>query len=79
MLLLQVAVPDVGDAADGADILIFVVPHAFIKGLSTSLKGRMKPTAVGLSLIKGFDKADGGGIALISHLITQHLGVSLLR
>lgn len=70
-----VALADVGDAADGADILIFVVPHAFIKGLSTSLKGRMKPTAVGLSLIKGFDKAENGGIALISHLITQHLGI----
>lgn len=36
----------------------------------------MKPTAVGLSLIKGFDKAEGGGLRLISHVITDALKVS---
>lgn len=73
----QVAVPDVVEAAKDADILIFVVPHQFIRGLSATLLGKIKPTAVGLSLIKGFDVAEGGGIDLISHIITRHLKVCL--
>ena len=47
-----VAVPDVVDAARGADILIFVVPHQFIRNICKSLLGKIKPNAVGLSLIK---------------------------
>lgn len=70
-----VAVPDVVEAAKDADILIFVVPHQFIRGLSATLLGKIKPTAVGLSLIKGFDVAEGGGIDLISHIITRHLKI----
>ncbi|XP_063216878.1 glycerol-3-phosphate dehydrogenase [NAD(+)], cytoplasmic isoform X1 [Bacillus rossius redtenbacheri] len=69
------AVPDVVQAAQGADVLIFVVPHQFIRGLCASLLGKIKPTAVGLSLIKGFDIAEGGGIDLISHIITRHLKI----
>lgn len=48
----QVAVPDVVDAAKDADILIFVVPHQFIRTLCSTLLGKIKPTAIGLSLIK---------------------------
>jgi glycerol-3-phosphate dehydrogenase (NAD+) len=47
-----VAVPDVVEAAKEADILVFVVPHQFIKTLCATLLGKIKPTAVGLSLIK---------------------------
>ena len=49
---VQVAVPDVVEAAKEADILVFVVPHQFIKTLCSMLLGKIKPTAVGLSLIK---------------------------
>ncbi|XP_077295667.1 glycerol-3-phosphate dehydrogenase 1 isoform X2 [Arctopsyche grandis] len=70
-----VAVPDVVEAAKDADILIFVVPHQFIRNLCSSLLGKIKPTAVALSLIKGFDVAEGGGIDLISHIITRHLKI----
>lgn len=72
----QVAVPDVVEAAKDADILIFVIPHQFIKGLGAQMVGKIKPSAIGLSLIKGFDVAEGGGIELISHIITKHLKVS---
>jgi glycerol-3-phosphate dehydrogenase len=51
-LCLQVAIPDVVEAAKEADILIFVLPHQFIKTLCSTLLGKIKPTAVGLSLIK---------------------------
>lgn len=70
-----VAVPDVVEAAKDADILIFVIPHQFIKGLGAQLVGKIKPTAIGLSLIKGFDIAEGGGIELISKIITKHLQI----
>lgn len=46
------AVPDVVESAKDADILIFVVPHQFIRNLCTQMLGKIKPTAVGLSLIK---------------------------
>lgn len=49
---VQVAVPDVVEAAKEADILIFVIPHQFIRGLAAAMLGKIKPTAVGLSLIK---------------------------
>lgn len=70
-----VAVPDVAEAATDCDILIFVVPHQFIRNLCATLLGKIKPTAVALSLIKGFDIAEGGGIDLISHIITRHLKI----
>ncbi|XP_015584695.1 glycerol-3-phosphate dehydrogenase [NAD(+)], cytoplasmic isoform X3 [Cephus cinctus] len=75
-----VAVPDVLEAAKDADILIFVVPHQFIQRICSTLLGKIKPTAIGLSLIKGFDKKDGGGIELISHIISRelHIPVSVL-
>lgn len=63
------------EAAKDADVLIFVVPHQFIPRQCKELLGKIKPTAVGLSLIKGFDVAEGGGIELISHIITKHLGI----
>ena len=47
-----VAVPDISDAALSADILIFVLPHQFIKRACAPLKGKLKEGAVGLSLIK---------------------------
>ncbi|XP_017780865.1 PREDICTED: glycerol-3-phosphate dehydrogenase [NAD(+)], cytoplasmic isoform X2 [Nicrophorus vespilloides] len=70
-----VAVPDVCEAAKDADILIFVVPHQFIRTLCSTLLGKIKPTAIALSLIKGFDQKEGGGIELISHIITRTLKI----
>jgi glycerol-3-phosphate dehydrogenase (NAD+) len=72
-----IAVPDVVEAAKDADILVFVVPHQFIPKLCSNLKGNIKPTAVGLSLIKGFDVAAGGGIDLISQIINRQLKIDV--
>ena len=70
-----VAVPDLVEAARNADILIFVVPHQFIPNFCKTLLGKIKPNAIAISLIKGFDKAEGGGIDLISHIISRHLKI----
>ena len=48
----QVAIPDVVQAATGADILIFVVPHQFIGKICDQLKGHLKANTIGISLIK---------------------------
>lgn len=39
-------------AAADADILIFVVPHQFIRKICDQLKGHLKANAIGVSLIK---------------------------
>lgn len=39
-------------AATGADILVFVVPHQFIGKICDQLKGHLKANTIGISLIK---------------------------
>uniref|UniRef100_A0A0P4WIZ7 Glycerol-3-phosphate dehydrogenase [NAD(+)] n=1 Tax=Scylla olivacea TaxID=85551 RepID=A0A0P4WIZ7_SCYOL len=70
-----VAVPDVLEAAHDADVLIFVIPHQFVKRVCQPLAGKLKPNTVGISLIKGFDLKEGGGILLISHLIKELVNI----
>uniref|UniRef100_UPI000EF4AB9F glycerol-3-phosphate dehydrogenase [NAD(+)], cytoplasmic isoform X2 n=1 Tax=Ciona intestinalis TaxID=7719 RepID=UPI000EF4AB9F len=48
-----VAVPDLVEASKGADMLVFVVPHQFIRGLCKTIQSNIKPGAIGISLIKG--------------------------
>lgn len=47
-----VAISDVVQAASDADLLIFVLPHQFMKNICRELKGKVKETAVGITLIK---------------------------
>ena len=47
-----VAVPDLRESVSGADILIFVIPHQFVKQTCETLKGQVKPSAFALTLIK---------------------------
>merc|ERR1712110_719661 len=70
-----VAVPDISDAALEADILIFVLPHQFIKRACGPLNGKLKQGATGLSLIKGFQILPEGGVELISQLIRDTMNI----
>jgi len=72
-----VAVPDVVEAVKDADILVFVIPHQFLVRTLKTIQGKIKPSAVGLSLIKGFDLKEGGGIALLSHTIQDILKIEV--
>lgn len=49
---LQVAVPKLCDAAEGADLLVFVVPHQFIRKLCDEMSGCVSSKARGITLIK---------------------------
>lgn len=72
-----VAMPDCVEACKGADILIFVMPHQFVRGTCKLIQEHVKDTALAVSLIKGFDKAPDGkvGIAMISNYIEDILGI----
>ncbi|CAL1285095.1 unnamed protein product [Larinioides sclopetarius] len=73
-----VAVPDPVEAAIDADILVWVLPHKFVRGAASPMVGKIKPNAVALSLIKGFDIKDGGGgISLISDVLHEMLNIDV--
>merc|ERR1712223_223379 len=70
-----VAVPNIVEAAQDADILIVVLPHQFIARSLAPLSGKLKPGAQSISLVKGFDILPQGGIQLISKEIKKHLDI----
>jgi glycerol-3-phosphate dehydrogenase (NAD+) len=72
-----VAVTDALSTCKDADILVFVVPHAFVAPICKPLKGLIKSNAIGISLIKGFGETPGGGIELISDVIRNILGIEV--
>uniref|UniRef100_A0A673HMI4 Glycerol-3-phosphate dehydrogenase [NAD(+)] n=1 Tax=Sinocyclocheilus rhinocerous TaxID=307959 RepID=A0A673HMI4_9TELE len=71
-----VAVPDVTEAASGADVLIFVIPHQFIGKICDQMKPHVKPGATGISLIKGIDEGPDG-LTLISDIIRSKLEIEV--
>eukprot|EP00158_Paraphelidium_tribonemae_P003767 Partr_v1_DN26356_c2_g1_i1_m43476 putative Glycerol-3-Phosphate DeHydrogenase len=70
------AVPDVVDAAADASILVFVVPHQFVKGICDKLNGKIRADAKAVSLIKGVD-VGMGGLVLISDIIRDSLSIDV--
>lgn len=71
-----VAVADVVETAQDADILIFVIPHKFVPGVCRPLSGKLKPGALGISLIKGFGEGTDGKFILISNQIQDLLKIN---
>ncbi|XP_019366764.1 PREDICTED: glycerol-3-phosphate dehydrogenase [NAD(+)], cytoplasmic [Gavialis gangeticus] len=71
-----VAVPDLVQAAAGADVLIFVVPHQFVGGICEQLHEHVRKDAIGVSLIKGVDEGPDG-LKLISDIIRERLGIEM--
>ncbi|CAN8014398.1 unnamed protein product [Ixodes persulcatus] len=73
-----VTIPEIVAACEDADVLVFVLPHKFIVPTCRPLVGKVKPGAIGLSLIKGFDIVPGGGgIELISNVIHKLLNIEM--
>lgn len=70
-----VAVPDLIDSARDADLFIFVIPHQFIGATCQKLADAnvIKPTARGITLIKGIETGGERGMRLISEIITEKL------
>ncbi|KAI9140122.1 NAD-dependent glycerol-3-phosphate dehydrogenase C-terminus-domain-containing protein [Paraphysoderma sedebokerense] len=70
------AVPDLVETCRDATILVFVVPHQFVKGICAQLKGKIRHDAKAISLIKGVD-VGFAGLQLISDVIQSHLDIDV--
>ncbi|KAK3732803.1 hypothetical protein QZH41_006031 [Actinostola sp. cb2023] len=68
------AVPDIIECAKGADVLVFVVPHQFVKRTCQTMKGYLKENVIAISLIKGLDHTKTG-LNLVSNVIRDALGL----
>jgi len=68
-----VAVPDVKKACEGANLLIFCIPHQFLGGICAQVKEVAAPGCIAVSLIKGVE-FDDNGIVLISQMLSKQLG-----
>lgn len=69
-----IANPSIEDAVKDSTILVFNLPHQFIKGLCRQIKGAILPYARGISCIKGVDVRESE-IRLFSETIGQELGI----
>ncbi|XP_068304580.1 glycerol-3-phosphate dehydrogenase [NAD(+)]-like [Pyrus communis] len=70
-----VADPDLENAVNGANMLVFVTPHQFMEGICRRLVGKVKADVEAISLIKGMEvKMEGP--CMISTLISQQLGIN---
>lgn len=70
------AEPDLVTAAKDATLLVFVIPHQFVKRTCETLKEHLQPNARAISLIKGVD-ASSKGISLISDFISSMLSIDV--
>lgn len=48
----QVAVSNLSEAVEDADLLVFVIPHQFIHRICDEITGRVPKKALGITLIK---------------------------
>lgn len=71
-----IACPDVAESVKDADILVFVLPHQFIRKVCEEINSHIKPGAFGITLIKGMDTVEGG-IKLISEVIKNLLNINM--
>lgn len=67
------AVSSATEAAKGADLLIFVLPHQFIESVCRELRGQVSPEARAISMIKGVEVKDGQ-IRIFADVIEELLG-----
>ncbi len=68
------AVPSLEEAVKDADMLVFCVPHQFMKTICKQLLGKVKPGAAAISLTKGL-RVTPEGPQLISQMVRRNLGI----
>lgn len=70
------AVPSLVEASKGASVLIFVLPHQFVRGVCNEMKSHIAPNAKAISLIKGLE-IKPEGVTLFSEEISRQLGINV--
>ncbi|XP_031963375.1 glycerol-3-phosphate dehydrogenase 1-like protein isoform X2 [Corvus moneduloides] len=71
-----VAIPNLKEAVQDADLLVFVIPHQFIHKVCDEITGRVPRKALGITLIKGIDEGPEG-LKLISDIIREKMGIDI--
>ncbi|MBZ3878854.1 Glycerol-3-phosphate dehydrogenase 1-like protein [Sciurus carolinensis] len=71
-----VAVSNLSEAVQDADLLVFVIPHQFIHKICDEITGRVPKKALGITLIKGIDEGPEG-LKLISDIIREKMGIDI--
>ncbi|XP_064025776.1 glycerol-3-phosphate dehydrogenase 1-like protein isoform X3 [Pogoniulus pusillus] len=71
-----VAIPNLNEAVQDADLLVFVIPHQFIHKVCDEITGRVPKKALGITLIKGIDEGPEG-LKLISDIIREKMGIDI--
>ncbi|XP_059965517.1 glycerol-3-phosphate dehydrogenase 1-like protein isoform X3 [Mesoplodon densirostris] len=71
-----VAVANLSEAVQDADLLVFVIPHQFIHRICEEITGRVPKDALGITLIKGIDEGPEG-LKLISDIIREKMGIDI--
>ena len=66
--------PSLEDSVKDSSILVFNLPHQFINGVCSRLKGHILPYARGISCIKGVNVTEEG-VSLFSEVIGRELGI----
>jgi glycerol-3-phosphate dehydrogenase (NAD+) len=69
-----IATTSLEESVKGSTILIFNLPHQFIRRICKDLQGKIVPFARGISCIKGVEVSEKG-VTLLSQLIGQNLGI----
>ena len=69
-----IANPSIRDAVKDSSILIFNLPHQFIRNVCNQIRGHILPFARGISCIKGVEVSDHD-VALFSEWIGDGLGI----
>jgi len=69
-----VAVPDLKKTVEGAQLIVFNVPHQFLKNICNTLEGMDFSRVRAISCLKGLDVSKAG-VSLLSDYITQRLGL----
>ncbi|XP_075266187.1 glycerol-3-phosphate dehydrogenase 1-like protein isoform X1 [Convolutriloba macropyga] len=70
-----VAVPDVREAVAGSNMLIFVLPHQFVKRTCETIKEIVRKDAFAISLCKGFEVTEKE-LVIISDVVRDTLGIT---
>lgn len=71
-----VAVPELLDAVCDCNVLVFVLPHQFLHRTCKTLKGRLPPDTIAISLIKGIDFNEEG-VVLMTDMIKNELDIDV--
>ncbi|NXH45858.1 GPD1L protein, partial [Dicaeum eximium] len=71
-----VAVPNLREAVQDADLLVFVIPHQYIHKVCDEITGQVPRKALGITLIKGIDQGPEG-LKLISDIIREKMGIDI--